>query len=334
MDKNEKLIYRVVIGCFVLISIPILLLSFYNVPSVDDYAHGSLVYGWIQENGFQIAGILKNAVQYTMDQYFSWSGRYTDSFLMSLMPDMFGMYWLAGIVIYGALAGSIWYFFRVIIRNLADKKDSWMATIIAIFACVAITQNLPSAVEGFYWYSGAEAYMLHHALYIWMCALAIQYFFLDTGRAKVGCMIGLILLTICVAGGNQVLPLTSILTYGVFVAISFFLKRKREILLPFFVSIAGFLVNFLAPGTTVRGGGSSNYASIPATIIKCFRWTFRQYLLEWTTAWMVIMLLVLTPFLFRIVKKIRGNYGNRFRFPLLVVIASICFLSAMSSPAF
>lgn len=334
MERNEKAIFKVTLGVFVVLLLPMVVLSFYNVPSADDYTFGRMMYHWIQENGFHIPGMLACAVRNSIQYYFNWQGRYSESFFASFMPDIYGMYWISALIILAALISAVWYLFHVLIQYLAGKKYIWISTLISAFVCIAITQRIPSAVEGIYWFDGAQAYMLHHALYIWMCALNIQYFFIEKKSSKKICMLGIICLTILVAGGNNVSAFVSILTYVALVVIAVFLKKKRELIIPFLISVAGFMVSYLSPGTVIRGGDSSNYTSISVTVLKCFRWTLRQYLLEWTTAEMLIMLLVLTPFFLKIVLGITQKHNFKFPYPLLAIIGSVCFISAMSSPAF
>lgn len=334
MQRNENIVCRAALIAFILLLLPMTVLSFYNVPSADDYTFGTAMYQWVQENGFHILGMIRCAIQNMVWYYFNWQGRYSESFIASFMPDIFGLYWLSALVILFALISAVTYFVYIMVRYFAGKEKFWISVLLAVFACIAITQKIPSAVEGFYWFDGAQAYMLHHAFYIWMCAFCIQYFFLRERRFQIACIVIISILTILAAGGNNVTSFTSILTYVVFVAISLLIKKKRLLIFPFAISIIGFMISFLSPGTVIRGGGSSNYTSILGTIIKCFRWTLRQYILEWTSADILIMLLVLTPFLSKIIINIIKQYKFKFRFPVLLVLGSICFLAAMSSPAF
>jgi hypothetical protein len=147
-------------------------------------------------------------------------------------------------------------------------------------------------------------------------------------------MIPLAVLTVLAAGGNNVTSFISILTYCIFVGAAVLIRRKWGILFPFALSILGFAVSYLSPGTTIRGGDSSNYTPILLTIRKCFVWTIKQYLIRWTTLGILVMLLLLTPVLIRLMTQVVEKYHFRFPFPLLVLIGDVCFLSAMSCPSF
>ncbi|MCI8430043.1 MAG: hypothetical protein HFI16_07270 [Lachnospiraceae bacterium] len=334
MNTNEKKLYRTVILFFLLASVPMVILSFFNVPSADDFTFGRRMQAYISENGYHMFGMIKCAVENMADYYMRWEGRYSESIIASFMPDIFGCYWLSAIVIYGLLTGGITFFFYTLAKGLAGKEKAWAGVCIALTVCLAAVQNVPYPVEAFYWFIGAMAYMFYHASYLWMCGVVILYFTSQDRRRDIVLLTLLALLSAFVAGGNNVTAFVSILTYSAFVVLSLVTRRKRGIIFPFLLSVGGFLISYLSPGTTVRGGGSEHYTPVVVTIIKCFRWTIRQYLLEWTTAKILLMLCFLTPFLLKILLEMVDRYHFRFRFPGIAALGGVCFLSAMSSPPF
>lgn len=332
MSKNEKKILKLNWIAFFVLSLPVILIAFYNHPSADDYIYGSIVQKWIQENGYHIIGIIKCAAKFSYQFYFSWSGSYADSFTGALMPENFGIYWASAIIIYLMLSIGIIYLFRTLVDGMAGKEYRWIGSVGGILTVVAAVQNWPSSVEALYWYDGAQSYMGYHALYFLMCGVVVKYMFSDnTNKGKILILLSSIMAFI-IAGGNNVTSFMSILTFAFFLVLSFVLRRKYFVAIPLTASVAGFLINFLAPGTTIRGGGE--YSPIITTIIKCFRWTLRQYILEWFNTGIILLLLFLTPFLVKLVRKTSEKWTFKFRYPGIAVIGAICFLSAMSSPAF
>lgn len=334
MSTNEKKLLKISWICFALLSVPVIVIAFYSHPSVDDYAYGRDVHLWIQNHGYDIFGILKCAALFAYNYYFKWAGSYADSFTGALMPENFGCYWISAVIIYSMLTGGLVFLFRSLAAGLAGKEYQWTGSICALFGIIAITQNWPSPVEALYWFDGAQSYMGYHAVYLWMCGMAVRYFFHEEQRKSVRALVIVSFLALIAAGGNNVTSFMSILTYCIFLGAAVYFRRKRGIIVPFAVSVAGFLVSFLSPATTVRGGGSGNYTPIILTIVKCFRWTIRQYVLGWTSFGIGLMLLFLTPFLVRLMRKTAENYSFQFPCPLLALAGSFCFLSAMSSPAF
>ena len=64
MNKNENRILKLHWLFFLILSLPVILIAFYNHPSADDYVYGSIVQNWVQENGYHIIGILKCAAEF------------------------------------------------------------------------------------------------------------------------------------------------------------------------------------------------------------------------------------------------------------------------------
>lgn len=332
MSKNEKRIILFILVLFLILSIPVFVLAFYNVPSADDYTFAQAMHLWVQEHGYNIAGIIGCAVRTSMDYYVTWQGRYSESFLAAFMPETFGCYWISTIVIYLLFAGGVITLFRNLARVLAGKEYTWIGIAIGIVVSTMIIQGIPFPVEAFFWFDGSMAYMFHHAVYIWMCAAVIRYFPEKQRKKAIRDMVLICFLTVIIAGGNNVTSFVSILTYVMFVMISFFIREKKEILFPAVLSLVGFMVSYLSPGTLIRGGGE--HSPVLTTIRKCFVWTIRQYLAGWTTFGILLALAFLTPFIIRILVKMIERFGFCFPMPILMAAGMICFLSAMSCPSF
>lgn len=334
MSSQEQKIFKIAKICFICLSIPIIAIAFYTHPSVDDYSYGVSVRQYILSNGYNVIGILKCAATFSYKFYFTWTGSYADSFTGALMPENFGCYWISAIILYVFLVMGIAYLFREICKGLAGKEFGWIGVLCALFASVIVTQNIPSPVEGFYWFDGAQSYMGYHIAYIWMCGVVVHYFFNMNKRKSIQNIIVAVVLAFIAAGGNNVTSFISILTYCVFLVVPFICHKKWSVVFPFISSVAGFLINYLAPGTTVRGGASSNYTPIVKTIVLCFRWTLRQYILNWMTLAIGLSLLFLTPFIVKLLKKSVEKNNFKYPYPLVILAGAICFISAMSSPAF
>ncbi len=332
MSENEKKISLFTLIFFIIVSVPIFILAFYNVPAADDYTFSQQMYTWTQEQGYHIAGVIRCAIRTSVEYYFKWQGRYSESFFAAFMPEIFGCYWISAIIIYMVFAGGVITLFRNLAKALGGKESIWIGNCTGVVISMAIIQNVPFPVEAFFWFDGSMAYMFHHAIYIWMCSVAVHYLFGRKEKKGIGDIILLCILTIVAAGGNNVTSFISVLTYVVFVAAAFFFHKRRGILFPAMLSFAGFLVSYLSPGTSIRGG--DEYSPILITIQKCFIWTIRQYLAGWTTPAVVLLLIFLTPLIMQILLKMIENYDFQFPFPVLAAAGMVCFLSAMSSPSF
>lgn len=332
MGTNEKKMVKILQAAVILLSVPLIVIAFYSHPSADDYGYGSSVHLWIQEHGYHVFGIIKCAAEFAYDYYFKWASSYLDSFTGALMPDNFGCYWISALIIYGLLTGGMLFLFRSVASCLGGKESRWIGAVCALTGIVAATQNWPSSVEALYWFDGAQCYMGYHAVSLWMCGVLVLYLFCEDRKRSIRLLAASCILAFIAGGGNNVTSFMDVLVCCFFSGCAVVLKKKRGIVLPLAVSIVGFLLELLAPGTAVRGGG--DYSAVIPTIIKCFRWTLRQYILDWMNLGIALMLLFLTPFLVKLMKKTAEKYSFRFSYPLLVLAGGFCFLSAMSSPPF
>lgn len=332
MGTNEKKIVRILEAAVILLSVPMIVIAFYSHPSADDYGYGASVHLWIQEHGYHVFGIIKCAAEFAYDYYFKWASSYLDSFTGALMPDNFGCYWISAVMIYLLLTGGMLYLFQSMASALGGKEYRWIGTVCALAGIVAVTQNWPSSAEALYWFDGAQCYMGYHAVCLWMCSVMVMYMFCQDQKKSIRLLVVSCVLAFIAGGGNNVTSFMDVLICFFFLGCAMLVRKKWGIVFPLAVSIVGFLLELLAPGTAVRSGG--NYSSVITTVIKCFRWTLRQYILDWMTLGIGLMLLFLTPFLVRLMKKAAEKYSFRFPCPFLILTGGFCFLSAMSSPPF
>ena len=332
MNTDEKKIYQIILLIFLLLSVPVLLLSFYNVPSADDYTFGRAVQLWIKENGYHLPGMIKCAIQNSVHYYFNWQGRYSESFFASFMPDIFGSYWVWAIFIYCFFSTVVVLLFRILAKSLAGEEGKKTGVCIGVLVTIATIQNIPYPVEAFFWFDGSMAYLFHHTLYLWMMILIVSYCIASDKKKGGKYLAGASLLAILVAGGNNVTAFASVLTLGTCLAVAIWKRKKQKIVIPFLCSATGFMVSYLSPGTRIRGGDM--HTPVLLTIRKCFVWTIKQYFLKWTFPVMLILLLFLTPFLFRIIQEVLKKTDFQFPYPLLMAIGVVCAVSSMSSPSF
>ena len=329
---NLKRISITLMVFFLMLSVPVFVLAFYNLPCADDYTFGRTMQLWITENGYDLPGMIKCAIQNSVQYYFNWQGRYSESFFASFMPEIFGCYWIWTIFIYSFFSAVIVFLVRTLVEYLAGEVEKWTGVSIGILIAITIIENIPFPVEAFFWFDGSMAYMFHHTLYLWMMTLIVKYCFTYNKKKNKRYLAGASVLAALVAGGNNVTAFASVLTLGTCLVIAIWKREKQKIAIPFIVSVIGFMISYLSPGTRIRGGDVHN--SILLTIRKCFVWTIKQYFLKWTFPVMVILLLLLTPVLLNVIHKVLEKTKISFSYPILMVIGVVCAVSSMSSPSF
>ena len=143
-----------------------------------------------------------------------------------------------------------------------------------------------------------------------------------------------VLLAVLLAGGNHVTAFMGILLivgFGIFAAV----KKRRQNLICCVITlaamVAGFLFNVTSPGTRIRQSYFSDRPGVAGTIVTAVK-TGIACINSWMGLAVIVTAVLLLPVLLPLVKKIRGQYGFSFRYPLLVFVLSVAWLCAMFCP--
>ena len=133
-------IYTIII-VFILIIIPLFILSVFNHPSTDDYHYA-------------LRDISSNVWIAGIDTYINWSGRYFATLLSSLNPLVYHSiphYHIYSIAIIILFFCSIWYLSSSFLKGIFQQKEK--ITLAALGFIFYIIQ-CPSISQSFYWFSG------------------------------------------------------------------------------------------------------------------------------------------------------------------------------------
>lgn len=139
MNKNKKYSNALkIIILFILMSfVPLVLLSFFNHPSADDYSYGKFTYHvWNSTHSF--VAVLKSAVETSAHFWNNCDGLYASAFLMALQPGIFGekYYTLTAFITMGSLIGANLFFAKMVLNkilNLSKIESVYCRTIILIY---------------------------------------------------------------------------------------------------------------------------------------------------------------------------------------------------------
>ena len=186
--------------------------------------------------------------------------------------------------------------------------------------------------QGFFWFNGAAHYMIPHSVAVVLCGLIILLFKED--RHKIRRMLAACVASLFVGGSNYVTGLSIIILFVVVLVVVIYLKRRKylkRLLLPLVFFTVAFLVNICAPGNIVRQEEVLYRPGVAKSILMSFYYCVEYFTESWFDWTYIIFILSIIPFLWEVVKTVGNKY--RYRFPLLVPIASFCFLSAMFTPS-
>lgn len=333
--KNRRNIYlwAVILGA-VLTLAPLLMLSMYNHPNGDDYGYAFRTFQ-VWRGSHSVWAVIKEAAATSAEFYHTWQGLYASAFVLALEPGIFGekYYALTGILMLVIIYGSNLIFSMYILhRKLKATKLEGAA-----FGCMVsfvMVQWMPSVLQGLYWYNGAMNYGLFYGVLLLLLCASIRLFEEQSRLKTVKNLIVACLLAVILAGGNHVTAFMGILfLLGITVWAAVRKKKKYAIcsLIVFLFMTAGFLFNVTSPGTKIR---QSNFAESQGVI-----WTLRyavkaglQAINQWLGIAVIVAMLLMLPFVFSIVKRIRAEFGFRFRYPLAVFVISVGWICAMLCP--
>lgn len=310
--------------------IPIFLAGSYGYPSADDYGFSAYSYiAWTDTHS--VWQTLKGAWTTVVERWYGWQGTFSSIFLMALQPGIWGMYGLVPLIMIGALSLSTLYFFHTIFIRIIHVRPAVFIGTSMLYLLFAV-QCMVDKTQGFFWYNGAAHYMLPHSAALFLCALCIKL--LTEDNHKVFRLVMACLLAVFVGGSNYVTALIAAVLFVTAAGLLLLYKKGgkcRVLALPFFLFLAAFLLNALAPGNAVRQEEMLVRPGVVKSILLSFYYCVEYVVDIWFNWAYVLFVLALLPFLWEAVRALGRRIS--YRMPLVVFFYSYCVLSAMFTPS-
>lgn len=323
-EKIDWTVAILLIIGFILTLIPLFIMAKYDHPCADDYTNGLYAHrAWLETGS--VFEAVKAAAKKVSELYFKWQGTYSSILLMTLQPAVFGeeYYAVTPFIMIIILSISILYLLKVIMCDyLNTARQHYLIT--SSLLLIVSFQLMISPVEGIYWFNGSVHYVFMHACMLLLLGMFLKYI----KDKKLPFMIAACILAIIVGGGNYITALTTILS--LFIIGAFLVVYQKKEYLPLgilmFFSIGSLVVSGIAPGNGVR---QENFEqpSVMQAIIKSFVDAVK-FIGERTEVFYLVVLIFLIPFIWKVVSR----KEMRFRFPVIIPIASFCLVSAMFAP--
>lgn len=331
---NKEDIYSLFLIALVVVSfIPLIILCFYNHPSVDDYSYSIRTFHeW--GTSHSLGKLLLSAVETLKYFWNSWQGLYSSAFLLSLQPAIFGeeYYFLTGIIMLFLIIFSTCYFFSYIIKKVI-RGSILDGIAIESVASFLLVQWMPSNAEGLYWYNGAINYGLFYAILLLLICFGISLHMAVEKRSIIGATIICCLLGFILEGGNHVTAFMGLIFIFCFTVLEFVLKKIRVgacFAGIFLFMVICFLFNVMSPGTRVRQS-----AFVKMGIILAIRSAISigiKNINFWLDLAPIIVALLIIPIIIKIIKTIYKKTSFQFSNPLIVVMGSVAWICAMYGP--
>lgn len=138
------------------------------------------------------------------------------------------------------------------------------------------------------------------------------------------------LLSFFTSGGNHVTPFANILFMLMFTVFLILKKRRYYSLLPLLLAIIGFIIMYIAPGTSIRQEALIQEGLVPSSLGHLFISTFhhvKSVLVNWMNFKWMLSLIIMTPLSLKISETINDKIeiGNLIAFLIysLVVISGM-----------
>lgn len=332
--KKEISMKILAVGAFlalIVLLIPLLRCMMYSVPWYDDFIYGRYTKNFYETKGGFLAA-LEGALLYTKTEWYAWQGTYSSCFLMCLVPSVWGTdKYVYGLwFILAVFLAGIFCLTKVLIRDVLKSEDKWSCLMVqSVLAAMAVVFiHFPR--EGFFWYNGAVHYTAMHGFGMLLIAGSIKLVYAKGMLKTIFLMIGCLLGTVVVGGGNNVTALQVGLVLLSIIGFGLIFKKKRVLLLIPVVICYGVAAyeNFAAPGNAIR---MSHYVGMKTSpveaILRSFQSTFTQ--LDNFTGWKTVAVLVmLLPVIYYIISKVEFE----FRYPGLVSVWSVCLYATGFTP--
>lgn len=319
--ENYKAIWG---GILIVMSIPIILISVYSRPCVDDFSYSWMTHNLVQSGECNLISLLHTAWQVDKHFYFTWQGLYTAAFVHSLQPGIFGenLYWLGTVLLITFMVVILYITVTILCKHLCgNTKQSFYWTVLLT---VTILQGMPSPEQGLYWFNGMMNYMPFVFLVMLNVVLMIEAEYCEQRWRRILFITLSCIVSFIISGGNHITSFLNILILFL-MALALGVNKKFGSVLSLASAVIGFLIMYFAPGTAVRQA-TVETSGVLQTILE----GGNQCLIDirqWTNLQWVCYILLVLPLANEIIKN--GRIKHARIHPVFLLLSSLALLAGM-----
>lgn len=330
--KKRAYLYCIVVISFLLL-LPMLKIGFYNHPTADDFGYSAGTYHVYNETR-SIPLVIKEAFVDSIEMCSVWQGLYTAAFVQALQPAIFGVRYYAFTSIISI--ATIWipvflfFYYTLCVRLKWNKLQTFS---LASIICTVMTQFLPSAVEGLYWFNGAMNYTLFWGMLI---VLMTIYFSFDTNKSKVIWSLKVTIASILaflISGGNYVPAFEALIVEFIFIVVLITIRNRKSMVgvgISFLFGLFGFFLSATSPGVAVRQSENQGMNPVRAIIEAIVQGT--EIISGYWNGIALFFVLISLPLLYSLAKTVKDNTKMKFSNPAIVTLIGHMLLCAMLTP--
>ncbi len=196
-----------------------------------------------------------------------------------------------------------------------------------------MTQFLPSAVEGLYWFNGAMNYTLFWGMLI---VLMTIYFSFDTNKSKVIWSLKVTMASILaflISGGNYVPAFEALIVEFIFIVVLITIRNRKSMVgvgISFLFGLFGFFLSATSPGVAVRQSENQGMNPVRAIIEAIVQGT--EIISGYWNGIALFFVLISLPLLYSLAKTVKDNTKMKFSNPAIVTLIGHMLLCAMLTP--
>lgn len=333
MDKLRKIftlktLSWICMGIYLLCMIPLLVLGFYNYPCIDDFSSAANAH-IIWKDTHSLLLTIGEVFAYTGHLYLNWTGDFATTFLTVLQPIIWGekASFIVPVIMLGTITVGFYLLGKTILVSWL-KVDKYISRIIIFLALFLVIERMCSGVEGFYWYTGAINYTVPYGFFLLLVSALFKMLTAKERKGQVGWLLVSYLFELFMGAGNYMLSVNVLIVNILVIGYVLYKKDKASIwkaIGAMVIFVTAFIASVAAPGNAARGGATEAkfgaVKSIFLSFYSCLEYVFEKWV-DWT---FVVVVLVAIPFMVLAAR----NITIRFRYPILVILFSYCFMSSL-----
>ena len=332
---NIKMLSIVATLIYIVTTVPLLVVGFYNWPSADDMSLALETYRCWNSTG-NIFATFFTAFKVGFNEYMNWMGYFFSNVMFCYSPSIFGErgYALVAFEMLGILTFGVCYFYNALfVRTF--KTDKHLANTAAMLTLTVIVQCMPAGlprVESFYWFSGAINYMFMFSMALFWLGVVIMIA-CDEGKRKGWKLFWACFWGFWLGGANYMTALQCAICSVLIIVIVVLNKNGivkldsaenkdksndynvHFIWLPACINLLGFMASCFAPGNATREALVEGFGPVKAILVAIlyeYNMLINQY-----TRWEV---LVAAALMIVISWKMSDSIRHKFEHPLIFTV--------------
>ncbi|MBO5622888.1 MAG: hypothetical protein J5959_14820, partial [Butyrivibrio sp.] len=342
---NKKHLSILFTAIYVLLTIPMLILGFYDFPSADDFSMALETHQAYVQTGSVLTAIVAS-LQKAWLVYSQYEGYFFSIILTNVCPSAFseGLYFLTPFIILGMLTFGVLYFFNALFVRMW-KLDKDFTNVVTMSVLILMVHSLPKngpRVEAFYWYSGAINYTFTFGMAFFWLGLLLRAVYDEDIKARKRKLIWACFWGFWMGGSNYLTALELAIISVLILFICFMVKREVfklsggtdknafvRVWIPAVFNLIGFACSCFTPGNLVRSAETEHVGAVKSVFLSIYS-TFDMMINDMSRWELWVALVMLVPVFW----TMAGSLKARFQHPFMFVLFSFLLVSSNMVPPF